>query len=41
MGIIKVLINLRSTAYSFDKGHQIQVQVSSGAFPTFRTKFRH
>jgi putative CocE/NonD family hydrolase len=34
-GIIKVTINLWPTAYSFKKGHQIRVQVSSGAFPRF------
>jgi len=34
-GIIKVTINLWPTAYRFGKGHQIRVQVSSGAFPRF------
>ncbi len=34
-GIIKVTINLWPTAYRFQKGHHIRVQVSSGAFPRF------
>ena len=33
--IIKVIINLWPSAYSFKKGHQIRIQVSSGAFPRF------
>ncbi len=34
-GITKVMINLWPTAYQFQKGHNIRVQVSSGAFPRF------
>ncbi len=34
-GTIKVTINLWPTAYRFQKGHCIRVQVSSGAFPRF------
>jgi putative CocE/NonD family hydrolase len=34
-GIIKVTINLWPTAYQFQKGHNIRVQVSSAAFPRF------
>ena len=34
-GIIKVSINLWPTAYQFQKGHNIRIQVSSGAFPRF------
>ena len=33
--IIKVNVNLWPTAYNFKKGHQIRIQVSSGAFPRF------
>ena len=33
--IIKLIVNLWPTAYSFNKGHQIRIQVSSGAFPRF------
>jgi len=33
--IIKVIVNFWPTAYSFEKGHQIRIQVSSGAFPRF------
>ena len=32
---VKVTVNLWPTAYSFEKGHQIRIQVSSGAFPRF------
>ena len=34
-GIIKVPINLWPTAYRFQKGNRIRVQVSSGAFRRF------
>jgi len=34
-GIINVTVNLWPTAYRFQKGHSIRVQVSSGAFPRF------
>ena len=33
--IIKFTVNIWPTAYRFKKGHQIRIQVSSGAFPRF------
>lgn len=34
-GTIQVHVNLWPTAYGFQKGHRIRVQVSSGAFPRY------